>query len=350
MEEKGSKIEIQDPTSEERKKDHIELAFKSQTQADDIDHRFYYEPMLSGHPGEDAIPSTALLGHTFKIPVWVSSMTGGTALARTINFNLARACKQFGMGMGLGSCRSLLYSNETLTDFDVRHLIGDQPLYANLGIAQVAELVAKGAYLKIKELVDKLSADGLIIHVNPLQEWLQPEGDSYMESPLDVIKKVLDHLNKPIIVKEVGQGMGPESIKALMKLPVQAIDFAAHGGTNFSKLELLRSDESRAEALGPLVRVGHSAGDMVQMVNQGVKELGNERQCHEIIVSGGIRNYLDGYYCLDSLSLPAVYGQASAFLKHAREGYEPLEKYIEGQISGLKMAYAFLKARKPQQP
>ncbi len=348
MEHKGSKIENQDPTSEDRKKDHIDLAFRSQTPIHDIDDRFYYEPILSGHPSEDAIPSTRLLNHIFKIPVWVSSMTGGTATARTINFNLAKACKQFGMGMGLGSCRSLLYSNDTLEDFNVRHLIGEQPLYVNLGIAQVAELVEEGAYYKMKELVDKLSADGLIIHINPLQEWLQPEGDRYEAPPLDVIRKVLDHLDVPVIVKEVGQGMGPASLKALLGLPIQAIDFAAHGGTNFSKLELLRSDEHRVETLSPLVRVGHSAIEMVHMINQCIEEMGSMRQCHEVIVSGGIKNYLDGYYCLDSLSLPAVYGQASSFLRHAQIGYEPLERYIEGQISGLKMSYAFLKARKPR--
>ena len=85
--------------------------------------------------------------------------------------------------------------------------------------------------------------------------------------------------------------------------------------------------------------------EMVQFVNDAVYALGTEINCREVIVSGGIKNYLDGYYCIDALSLPAVYGQASAFLKYAKEGYEPLAKYIDAQINGLKVAYAFLKAR-----
>ena len=344
MEEKGIEIEQQDPTAEERKKDHIDLAFKSQTLISDIDSRFYYEPILQGHPTENSIPSVHLLGKTFGVPIWVSSMTGGTALAKTINYNLAKACNHFGMGMGLGSCRSLLYSDEKLEDFNVRKIIGDKPLYANLGIAQVEELVNEGKYLVINELIDKLSADGLIIHINPLQEWLQPEGDRYFQSPIDTIKKTLEHLDYPIIIKEVGQGMGPKSIMELLKLPIQALDFAAHGGTNFSKLELLRSDEESAESMIPLTRVGHSAAEMVGFVNEGVNALKDDLKCKEIIVSGGIKNYLDGYYCLDSLSLPAVYGQASSFLRYAKEGYEPLERYISGQIKGLKVAYAFLRA------
>ena len=112
--------------------------------------------------------------------MWVSSMTGGTAWAKTINHNLARACKDFGMGMGLGSCRSLLHSNDTFSDFNVRPFIGeDLPLYANLGIAQVEELLERGQLRKVKELVDKLEADGLIIHINPLQEWLQPTAKNW---------------------------------------------------------------------------------------------------------------------------------------------------------------------------
>lgn len=345
MEPEGIKIENMDPTSEERKKDHIELAFQSQTPGKDIDSRFYYEPAITGHPRD--IPRTQLLGSTFDLPIWVSSMTGGTTHASTINTNLAKACKAFGMGMGLGSCRSLLYGDDALSDFDVRKHIGDRPLYANLGIAQVEELVNVRAYHKIKELIDKLSTDGLIIHINPMQEWLQPEGDRYYGNPIDTIKRVCDHVDTKIIVKEVGQGMGPRSIRALLQLPLQAIDFGAHGGTNFSKLELLRADPIDAENMAPLVRIGHSAEEMVGMVNRAIEDLNQELRCREIIVSGGIKNYLDGYYCLNSLSLPAIYGQASAFLKHALVSYEQLEQYIEGQKKGLQVAYAFLKAKKP---
>ena len=205
-----------DPTAELRKQDHIELAFRSQVSSLDIDGRFYYEPLLSGHPEDGSSLSTMFLGKELKYPVWISSMTGGTEWAAKINKNLARACKDFGLGIGLGSCRALLYSDEHFNDFNIREVLGeDRPLFANLGIAQVEEVIDRNHWGKVSSMIDKLRADGLIIHVNPLQEWLQPEGDRFRNPPIDTIKRALDSIAKPIIVKEVGQGMGPKSLRAL---------------------------------------------------------------------------------------------------------------------------------------
>lgn len=330
-----------DPTAESRKKDHIELAFESQIQASQIDSRFYYEPLLSAHPQEKPLPFQ-FLGKTMHSPLWVSSMTGGTKLANIINQNLAKLCNEYSLGMGLGSCRALLDSNEHLPDFDVRKWIGNQPFYANLGIAQVEKLVENRQVFKIKNLLEKLQADGLIIHVNPMQEWLQPEGDRLQYSPLETIKKLLESLDTKFIVKEVGQGMGYESLKSLLTLPLEAIDFAANGGTNFARLELFRSDPIRQESYLPLSYIGHSAEQMVHFTNQ-IMESSFDIACKQIIISGGIKNFLDGYYLMSKLNLPSIYGQASAFLKYAKESYELLQQYTETQIKGLALAKAFLK-------
>ncbi len=334
-----------DPTAEERKRDHIQLAFNSQVKSEELDQRFYYEPLQSPHPQPGSWTPFSFLGHTFKAPLWVSSMTGGTAMARTINQNLARACGEFGMGMGLGSCRSLLYSDDVLADFAVKPLMKGQPLFANLGIAQLEQLIERNELYRINVMLDKLDADGLIIHVNPFQEWLQPEGDRFQQAPLITIEKVLTYLEVPVIVKEVGQGMGPDSLKALLQLPLAAIDFAAAGGTNFAKLELLRDSEAKQLIYGQLAKVGHSATEMVGFVNQLLQELGDNVQCPAVIVSGGVQNFLDGYHLIKKLHLPAIYGQASGFLKHAQGEYEPLRAYIAAQIEGLELAQAFLKVR-----
>ena len=334
------------PTAESRKKDHIELAFKSQIEQLQLDPRFYYEPILSAHPRRGNLPEIHFLGKKMRTPLWVSSMTGGTALANTINHNLARACRDFGMGMGLGSCRSLLYSDEFLADFDVRELIGPElPLYANLGVAQVEQLWLNDQFALIDKMVGRLRADGLIIHVNPLQEWLQPEGDRFEKSPIETIEAFLNYTDLPVIVKEVGHGMGYESLKALLQLPLAAVDFAANGGTNFSKLELLRSEEQKRQVYEQLSFVGHSAEEMVSMVNQLQIELGDRLQCKQIIVSGGVRSFLDGYYLINKLALPGVYGQASAFLRHARGSYEELYRYVDMQVQGLELANSFLKVK-----
>ncbi|MBI1182746.1 type 2 isopentenyl-diphosphate Delta-isomerase [bacterium] len=336
---KGSKNTLLD-----RKSDHIELAFQSQTDKSTIDERFYYEPMLAGH--QQHLPQFTFDGKKLGAPIWVSSMTGGTEKAHKINHNLARACAEFGMGMGLGSCRPLLESNERFDDFNLRPLMGDNlPLYANLGIAQIEHLLTLGKQQQITDLVKRLQADGLIVHVNPMQEWLQPEGDRFGKTPIELITELLDKTELKIIVKEVGQGFGPQSMKALLKMPLVAVDFAAHGGTNFALLEMLRHTGSHFENYSQLAQIGHDANEMVEMANRIVDEE-YEVNTPQLIISGGIKNFLDGYYLIQKSHMPAVYGQASALLKHAQQGYDYLVEYLTSQIEGLKLAHSYLRIKR----
>jgi len=333
----------------DRKKDHIQLAFDSQTGAKDLNERFYYEPMLSGHADEPLAP-VRFLGKTMKAPMWISSMTGGTEQAHRINHNLAKACNEFGLGMGLGSCRVLLEENNRFQDFNLRPIIGYEfPFYANLGIAQLEQAIANNSLDKVRDMVHRLEADGLIIHVNPLQEWLQPEGDRVINPPIDTIKRLLDAFDFKLIVKEVGQGMGPKSLRALFQLPLAAVDFAAFGGTNFAKLELLRGSETNMQLYKEVAGLGHDASTMVDMTNQILQQLGNKALCQEVIISGGVQSFLDGYYLMGKLNCNSIYGQGAAFLKHARGSYGELREFVEGQIKGLELANAFLEVKGAQQ-
>lgn len=334
-----------DANFESRKKDHIELALNAQFSAEHIDTRFYYEPLLSGHPDGELDFEFEIAGYEFKLPIWVSSMTGGTKQAGNINKNLALACEEFGMGMGLGSCRILLNSDEYLKDFQVKKYMPNQALFANLGIAQLEQLLESNQWRLVVELIDKLSADGIIIHVNPLQEWLQPEGDKIVNAPIETIMRFLDKFNGKVIVKEVGQGMGYESLKALLKLPLEAIEFAANGGTNFSKLELMRSEEAKKSQMTLISALGHSAEEMTHFSNALRDELGSALRVKKLIISGGVTDFLEGYYYTQLSKIPAIYGQASGFLKHATEGYEKLVKYVSSQREGLQIAFQYLRIK-----
>ena len=149
------------------------------------------------HPKKELEPFE-FLAKQLRTPIWVSSMTGGTEKAGRINLNLARACAQFGMGMGLGSCRSLLNSKAHFADFDMRSVIGDDlPLYANLGICQIETLIKDKALDKLEAMLHDLKADGLIVHINPMQESLQPEGDLLLRSPLEILQELLEEIKAP---------------------------------------------------------------------------------------------------------------------------------------------------------
>ncbi|WP_423130485.1 isopentenyl-diphosphate delta-isomerase [Gaoshiqia sp. Z1-71] len=325
----------------DRKLEHIQLAFDSQTGYPEQDRRFIYEPLTAAHPGPEPL-AFPFLGKMMNAPVWVSSMTGGTGVAKNINRNIARTCRELGLGMGLGSCRKILFDKTHWDDFDVRDEIGaDRPFWANLGVAQVEELLKEKKEQAIVDLIGALRADGLIIHVNPLQEWFQPEGDRMAQPPLETIRRLLSTVKIPLIVKEVGQGMGSESLKQLLQLPLSAIEFGAYGGTNFSRLELKRDDQQTRELYDPFSYVGQTALQMVNDINSLVEE--TEPACRQLIISGGIKNYLDGYYLVSLSKLPAVYGMASSVLKQATGDYETLKRYLENQLKAYRLAQTYLR-------
>lgn len=327
---------------EQRKTDHINLALQTQTAGMEKDSRFAYEPLLNAHPAGE-LPQITIGNKTLWAPLWISSMTGGTSMAGMINNNLARLAGEFGLGMGLGSCHVLLRNEKHLPDFDLRKKIGnDRPLYANMGIAQIEEFIHKADLQTIKDLVSLLKTDGLIIHVNPLQEWLQPEGDRILHPPIETISELVRQVDFPIIVKEVGQGMGKESLRALIELPLAAIEFGAFGGTNFARLELLRDQSQAKSLLEPLSFIGETAYEMTRHINQLIHE-GAVVNTQSLIISGGVKNFLDGYHLTNTSKLPAAFGMASTLLKYAQEDYQTLKKFTQGQLEGLKVAYAYLR-------
>ncbi|MEX0799543.1 MAG: hypothetical protein WD025_08860 [Bacteriovoracaceae bacterium] len=329
--------------SQDRKKDHIELAGASQTKTSS-NHGLVYEPMLSGFKDAQDL-SIEWAGKKLKYPLWISSMTGGTEKAGPINANLARAAGKSGIGMGLGSCRSLIDSDQRLEDFKARKYIGDGVLFANLGIAQTERLLASGKTDKITEMVKKLEADGLIIHVNPLQEYMQPEGDIIQAPPLQTIKRLIERFKLPLIVKEVGQGMGPCSLRELCKLPLEAIEFSAFGGTNFTKLEQTRhkafNSGKKNELLG-FADIGHSASEMVEWLNQILEE-NDDLPCRKFIISGGVNSMITGHSLRSRLNAPSLIGMAKAYLDKALISSEAVEELIEEQAEALNLASLYLK-------
>jgi isopentenyl-diphosphate delta-isomerase len=132
---------------------------------------------------------------------------------------------------------------------------------------------------------------------------------------------------------------------ALLQLPIAALELAAHGGTNFSKLELLRSDGLQRETFDSVSRLGHSVKEMVSWINVMTLEKQGDIKCREFIISGGIRDFLDGYYWMNILRYPSIYGQASGFLKYATESQEALDTYVANQIRGLQLAQTYLRIK-----
>jgi isopentenyl-diphosphate delta-isomerase len=330
--------------SDKRKTDHIELAFSSKTIENNKD--FFYEPLLNAHPTSEQDLSQDFIGFNFKVPLWVSSMTGGTKRASLINKNLAIIAGEFGFGMGLGSCRPLLESNDRFSDFDQRDHLGDNAFFINLGIAQLEQMIEDNKLPQIDKLIRSLRADGLIIHVNPMQEWFQPEGDRFKQSPLRTIEIVSNFLSTKLIVKEVGQGFGPKSLESLMKLPLAAIELSGFGGTNFSLLELSRHNAQKLDKEGSnnsLIHMGHSCNEMIDWINPLVNS-GDDINCRSFIISGGVSNIVDGYQLQNKLKAQSIVGMASSFLKHA-EDIGQLREFVSMEVENLKFCHQFLKEK-----
>jgi len=236
-----------DPIYEEalaRKTDHLRINLENTVNGRGIDSGFgryrFVHNTLPEIDLADVDCAMSLLGRELRAPLLISCMTGGTPAAGRINTALAEAAGELGIAMGLGSGRALLENDDTARWFEVRKHAPDALLFANLGAVQLNLGVGID---DCRRLVERLDADALVLHLNPLQEGLQPEGDTCFAGLQHRISELCDDLDRPVIVKEVGWGLSPEVVDRLFAAGVSGVDVAGAGGTSWSEVERHRLDE-----------------------------------------------------------------------------------------------------------
>ena len=275
----------------------------------------------------DVDPATRFLGFRLRAPILISSMTGGTARAAELNHRLAEAAEAAGIAMGLGSGRALIEDAALRATFDVRAAAPHVALFANIGAVSLNYGIGVD---DVRRLVGELQCDGLFLHLNPLQEALQPGGDTNFRGLLPQIAQLCAALDVPVIAKSVGSGISPGTAARLLDAGVAGIDAAAAGGTSWARVEGKRSGDDRREALA------ETFAGWGQPTAEAVRELRERFPSMPLIASGGVRTGVD---IARALALGAdLCGLALPFLKAATESREAVDELIATLVDGLRIA------------
>jgi len=266
----------------------------------------------------------SLFGKKLNAPILISSMTGGTAEAETINLRLAEAAQECGIVMGVGSQRVAIQNPDQAKTFQVRRVAPDIILFANLGAVQFNYGYGID---QCRKAVDMIEADALILHLNPLQEAVQDAGDTNFEGLATKIEEVCKQIEVPVIAKEVGWGISERTAKLLADCGVSAIDVAGAGGTSWSQVEMHRApDEFTRQLAATFVGWGIPTSDSILNVKKAVPDM-------TIFASGGLKDGLDIAKCI---ALGATLGgMAGQFLKAAAISTEQaveMMKLVKRQI------------------
>ncbi|NEQ24117.1 MAG: type 2 isopentenyl-diphosphate Delta-isomerase [Microcoleus sp. SIO2G3] len=261
--------------------------------------------------------TTTFLDKPLAAPLLISSMTGGTELARTINFRLAEAAQAHGLAMGVGSQRVAIENSQVAGTFKVRTVAPDILLFANLGAVQ---LNYGYGIAECQQAIDTLEADALVLHLNPLQEAVQTQGDTNFHDLLNKIAVLCRQLPVPVIAKEVGNGISASMAEKLIEVGVAAIDVAGAGGTSWAKVESDRAKDPLQRRLGEtFADWGIPTAECVTTVRAIAPDL-------PLIASGGLRNGLDA---AKAIALGAdLAGLALPFLQAAFESEAALDALI----------------------
>lgn len=272
--------------------------------------------------------STEFLGHKFNAPIIVDSMTGGTPEAAKINERLAEAAEELGFGMGLGSQRAGLKSKELADTYSIaRERAPNAFLIANIGGAQLARGLSIDEAVQIIEMIN---ANALVVHLNPLQELIQPEGEPQFKGIYGKIAELIKALDVPVIVKEVGAGISKEVALKLEVINVKAINVAGSGGTSWAGVEKLR-----AESMGNDLKVhlGEMFWDWGIPTAASLLEVRRAVQL-PLIASGGLRNGLEVGKCINIGA--DMCAMAYPFLKRAAESREAVTEFANVLLSELR--------------
>lgn len=303
---------------QKRKKEHVDLSinhdvnYQKSTGFDEFD--FVHNALPEINCGDVQL-SADLLGREFSFPLFISSMTGGYSEAGAVNTIIAEFCENENLPFGVGSQRVMLEDPNQEESFSVvRSRAPTAFIAANIGGAQLIEGLGD---TNIRRMIDSIEANAVIVHLNPLQELMQKEGDRNFKGIEKGIEKLVAKVGCPVIVKETGAGISQDVAKRLLDMGVSVVDIAGAGGTSWSKVENLRSNQTE-----PLHEFNDWGIPTVECIRQ-VDALRNTSS-FELIASGGIRSSFD---IIKAIALGADFtASAQPVIKAIVEGgYEALD-------------------------
>jgi isopentenyl-diphosphate delta-isomerase len=324
-------LPISPSQTETRKADHLRICLEEDVQfretTSGLERYRFTHCCLPEIDRADIDLTSIFLGKRLGAPLLISSMTGGTELAQTINYRLADVAQKYKLAMGVGSQRIAIENPQLGNTFAVRDRAPDILLFANIGAVQ---LNYNFGLEQCQKIIDLLEADALILHLNPLQECVQTEGDTNFKGLLDKIAKLCGELAVPVIAKEVGNGISAAMAKKLLAAGVSAIDVAGAGGTSWAKIEGERAKDAKQGRLGAtFADWGIPTADCIVGVRKIAPEI-------PLIASGGLQNGLDA---AKALALGAnVAGMARPFLQAAAQSTSALEMLVEISIAEIATA------------
>jgi len=272
--------------------------------------------------------STTVLNRKITAPILVGAMTGGTERAQVMNQRLARAAARVGVGMTLGSQRAMIQDPSTSGSFSVRDVAPELPLLiGNVGAVQLN--VGMGVE-QIQAAVDRVSADAITFHLNPLQECIQPEGDTDFRGLQQRLRAAIEALSVPCLAKEVGAGISQRTAGKLANLPLAGVESAGVGGTSWAQVESYRApnDSKQAQAGQQLAGFGIPTGESIRACRNAFGE-------RLVIGSGGIRTGMDAAVAL-ALGADAV-ALAKPLLEAASISEDAVVKRLESIVYELRV-------------
>lgn len=314
-----------------RKEEHLHISLNHDVEFKEIstgfeEYRFIHQALPEiDLAGVDI--STRLFGKRLNAPLVISSMVGGIDTATRINKNLAQAAQALGLAMGIGSQRCFIDEPAVAPTYQVRDVAPDIVLFANLGAVQLNN---KYSAVECQRAVESIEADALVIHLNPLQEALQPEGNTNFAGLLGKIESLCRELKVPVIVKEVGWGIAENVARKLAEAGVAGIDVAGAGGTSWSEVERCRIPSGATNNIAAaFASWGIPTAQSIKMARRGAPDL-------FLIASGGIRSGLDAAKAI-ALGADAA-GIATPLLKAADISADDVITSIREVIEGLRIS------------
>ena len=269
-----------------------------------------------------------LLGKRLAAPLVVGAMTGGTPRAGEVNRRLAAAAARCGVAFALGSQRRMLQDPAARDSYAVRDAAPDLPLlFGNLGAVQLNYGVGAS---EVRRLVQEVGCDAFMFHLNPLQEAIQPEGDTRFSGLLPKLRAIVPEVGVPVLVKEVGSGISETTARKLRELPLAGVETSGVGGTSWAKVESLRAGDALRRSVGELfARWGIPTAESVATCRRVLPD-------RVVIASGGIRNGIEAAKAL-ALGADAV-AIALPFLKAADRSADAVAAEIERVVAELRTA------------